>query len=432
MNIVDTIRENINRHNLIPEGSGVVAAVSGGADSVALLFALQALNIPCTVAHLNHTLRGAASSADEQFVRGLAGELGLPVVVKSVDVEYLARTEQLSLEMAARKARHDFFSSFDEALIALAHHADDQAETFLLRLARGAGPEGLGGMPFSRQFDSLRLIRPMLNIPRTDIIDWLKANGISWREDASNSDEVFLRNRVRHSVLPLLQAELNPNIRDTILRTMDILREENEWMNEMIAPLRLPATDLPTAVRRRVLRKWLFEQGVKEAGFEAVDAILSLMDDGNGTTFFELNARQRVVVEYGMPRIEHADVTSPTVQWELQIETGTGWKRDHGRGAGILPATASFDADRTGNAAIEVRSWKPGDSMTPLGMQGSRKLQDIFTDQKIPRNLRDRIPVVVCRGEIIWIPGYRIARGWEVKSEQAPSIHVHIEQKHAD
>jgi tRNA(Ile)-lysidine synthase len=432
VNIVDTIRENIERHHLIPEGSGVVAAVSGGADSVALLYALQALEIPCTVAHLNHNLRGAASTADEQFVRELARELALPIVAASVDVEQAARTEGLSVEMAARKARHDFFSSFGKSVIALAHQADDQAETFLLRLARGAGPEGLGGMSFSRQLGSLRLIRPMLNIPRTALLEWLKTNGISWREDASNADESYLRNRVRHTVLPLLQKELNPNIRDTILRTMDILRAENEWMDETIAPFRLPAADMPIAARRRMLRKWLFEHGVKEAGFEAVDAILSLMDDGNGTAVFELNALQRVVVEYGFPRIEQGEVTLPHPEWVLHIEAGTGWKKDHGRGAGMLPATASFDADRVGTAAIEVRNWKPGDSMAPLGMEGCRKLQDIFTDQKIPRSRRGHIPVVVCRGEIIWIPGYRTARGWEVQSELSPSIHVHIEQKHAE
>jgi len=424
----ETIRKAIDRHELAPNGVKVVAGVSGGADSVALLRALHQLGIPVTVAHLNHQLRGAESDADERFVRELAEELNLPVVVKRAAVHEMAGNSGLSIEMVARQARHDFFAEFENSVIALAHHADDQAETFILKLARGAGAEGLGGMPYYQEIGPIGLIRPMLNIPRTKIIEWLTANGFEWREDASNTDETFLRNRVRHTILPLLEKELNPNIRETILRTMDILRQEQEWMDGLVDGDLMLDARAPLAARRRGLRKWLFEQGAESADFDAVDKILALMDAGEGSSVFELNKRQRVVVEYGTPRFEHVGQASlPAQAWTLTIEKGTGWRKDHGKGAGILPAEASFDAGKVGDSPIEVRGYRPGDRIAPIGMEGSRKLQDILTDQKIPRAQRPAVPVVVCRSEIIWIPGYRTARGWEVDGKNGIAVHVRVE-----
>ena len=432
MQVVEAIQSAISRNGLIPAGVKVVAGVSGGADSVALARALHQLKIPITIAHLNHQLRGAASDDDEIFVCNLAKELGLPVIVKRSDVRTLAADSGLSIEMAARRARHAFFSEFEKGVIALGHHADDQVETFLLRLTRGAGTEGLCGMPFFQRIGPLQLIRPMLGIPGAAIIEWLSASGFAWREDASNSDESFLRNRVRHTILPLLEKELNPNLRKTLLRTMDILREENSWMDAVadqadVAEQGPAPSALPLAARRRLLRKWLFDQGVDDPGFQAVDKILALIDRGTGTAVFEISARQRVLVEYGIPRLEEKGEAPDNPVFRLTIEQGTGWKRDSGRGVGMLPAEASFSAKRVGEAPIEVRTWRPGDRMTPLGTGGSRKLQDIFTDEKIPKAQRSDIPVVVCRGEIIWLPGYRTAKGWEVDGENGSALHVHLE-----
>jgi tRNA(Ile)-lysidine synthase len=427
VNISETILTSIEHHGLIPEGTRVVAAISGGADSVALLHAFHALEIPVTVAHLNHRLRGADSDADESFVQLLADELRFPFFSTTTDVKTLAATNGLSIEMAARRARHDFFSDFGDATIALAHHADDQVETFLLRLARGAGPEGLGGMPFVQSLQGLRIIRPMLELHRSEVVQWLEENEWAWREDASNQNEQYLRNRVRHAILPLLENELNPNIRHAILRTMDILREENGWMENLLGDAAFDPK-LPLAAKRRLLRRWLFDHGASEAGYDAVGEIISLMDNGNGTTIFELNDRQRVVVEYGHPRFEQVDAPRQEPSWKLTVEAGTGWRKDQSEVFGLLPAEASFDAGRVGDAPIEVRSYQPGDRMQPLGGEGTRKLQDIFTDRKVPREQRKGIPVVLCRGEIIWLPGYRIAREWAVRGTDGKSVHVRIEQ----
>ncbi len=431
MNLTETIRNTIERHGLIPSGAPVVAGVSGGADSIALLHALHALGTPVTIAHLNHQLRGEASDGDEALVRQLAEQLDLPIAVKSVDVSALARSEGISVEMAARQARHAFFAELEPTVVALAHHADDQVETFFLRLTRGAGTDGLGGMAYSQAIGQIRLIRPMLDVTRSEIRDWLKENGIAWREDASNSDEKHLRNRVRHTVLPMLERELNPNLRQAILRTMNILREEGEWMDATIADCPLAMTDLPLAAKRRALRQWLFGQGAEEVSFDAVDRILAQMARGEGTTVHELNVRQRVVVEYGVPRFEDTPPSQDIAGWTLTIEAGRGWKKDEADRIGRLPAEASFNAAKVGDAPITVRAFREGDRMAPLGMEGSRKLQDIFTDLKLPRSLRTQVPVVVCRGEIIWLPGYRIALGWQVPDAQGESVHVRIEHNAA-
>lgn len=430
MNPIQAIRTAIESHGLIPEGTKVVAGVSGGADSMALMHAFHQLSIPVTIAHLNHRLRGNESDNDAAFVRQIADELGVPAVFKSVDVKALAAETGASIEMAARQARHDFFSEFGEATIALAHHADDQIETFFLKLARGAGPEGLSGMPYVQRIGSLRLIRPLLDLRRSALVEWLEANNYTWREDTSNADEAFLRNRIRHTILPLLEDELNPNIRNTIRRTMNILQQENGWMDGMLKGVSIDEmADLPRAAQRRLLRKWLFEQGITDAGFDTVEQIRTLIEQGEGSSCCTLNERKRVVVEYGRPRLEHTDRPPDEAIWSVQIETGIGWKKDPADGIGELPAEASFDAERVGTSPISVRTFQPGDRMEPMGMTGSRKLQDIFTDLKIPRAQRNSIPVVICRGAIIWLPGYRIDRSWAVQGDQGKSVTVRIEQK---
>ena len=194
---------------------------------------------------------------------------------------------------------------------------------------------------------------------------------------------------------------------------------------------RVPIQSLqqPLALQRRILRKWLFENGVENVSFEAVEGILGLMKKGEGTTLYELNGSQRVVVEYGQPRVESDALPTPCPEWNLTTERGFGWKRDRADALGTLPAEASFNAAKVGDAPIEVRAFRPGDRMTPLGVNGSRKLQDIFTDLKLTRAQRERVPLVVSRGEIIWLPGYRIAADWAVPSSTAEAVHVTLKSK---
>ena len=423
VNLIEKVKEAIERDHLIPEGLRVIVGVSGGADSVALLHILHRLGYDLTVAHLNHSIRGAEADADEQFVKDLCVELGAKCVTIKIDVPVLAKEKGLSLEMAAREARHAFFRSVISDLptslklrrtcgpltsvicppisdfcpltpvLCLAHHADDQLETFFLRAARGSGPGGLGGMRVSQKLAAMQLRRPMLGIRRSEIFQWLEKEGIEWREDASNADEGIPRNLVRHQILPTL-GKINERAAENILRTMEILRDEED--------------DPEKADRRRAARDWLIQHGVAPT-FDAIERFIEFSTRTDGTHFLDLEGL-RITNEYGELKVGQASSLSAHVTMK--------------EGAGILRGKweASVSLEKIAGREVTVRVAKPGDRMSPYGMDGSKKLQDIFTDLKVPKAQRADWPLVECGGEIIWLPGYRIARGWELSAEAEPAL----------
>ena len=436
MNLPEKVKAVIDRERLIPAGAKVVAAVSGGADSVALLHVLRRLDIPLSVAHLNHGIRSAEADADEQFVKDLCRKLGVECVTARTDVPALAKEQGISLEMAAREARHTFFrtvqpSTFNQpTVIALGHHADDQIETFFLRAARGAGPGGLAGMRLQQQLNGLTLIRPLLGVRRAEIIQWLQDEGLAWREDATNTDETIPRNLIRGRILPLLE-KINARAAQNILRTMEILRDEDDFLRgqpkhcsipsgneENAAMLRL--APFPNALQRRMVQRWLIELGVP-SDFETVERVIEFAAGNEGTRYLDLEG-VRLVNEYGHLKAGQAGCLSGQSGRPPRIKTE--------QGIGILRGAweASVSLSKIAGREVTVRTPRPGDRMEPYGMEGSRKLQDIFTDQKIPQAQRAHWPVVECGGEIIWIPGYRIARGWELASETAPALHLSCER----
>lgn len=414
VNLPEKVKAAIERGNLIPAGASVVVGVSGGADSVALLHILHRLGYSLVAAHLNHSIRGAEADGDEAFVKALCKKLGIECVTQKTDVPALAKEKGISIEMAAREARHKFFRSQVESpkskvVVALAHHADDQLETFFLRAARGSGLSGLGGMRSSQKLEGLILTRPMLGIRKHEIIEWLEKNkgagSACWREDATNTDETISRNIVRHQILPIL-GKLNDRAAENILRTMEILRDEEDHPEK--------------AARRREVRDWLIEQGVTPT-FDAVEQVVSFSEKASGTQFLDLEGF-RIVNEYGALRVEvgcavpGAPRTPRTAVPTIKIEEGVGILRG--------PWCASISLAKVAGRKVAVRAAQPGDRMEPYGMGGSKKLQDIFTDLKIPKAKRENWPVAECGGEIIWLPGYRIARGWELSGETEPALHL--------
>jgi len=503
----------IKSHGLFNRGDSVLVAVSGGADSVALLCALRAmatrLNISLSVAHLNHCIRGKASDADAEFVRKLAILLGVPYTVGRTDVPRLAKRKGLSMEMAAREARYDFLADAARKMkadvVATAHTADDQAETLLLKLARGAGPRGLSGISCQIIMDGLKIVRPLLDMRRSEIEKFLRGRKQNWREDKTNLDPAYLRNRVRHEVLPFLEKKLNPDIRAALIRTADVLREEDKWLEKlsvkilkkcMEKPATLPLTlalspkgrgnithnvplllPLPLgerievrgkacpgkppfgsalllsglkseclAAKRRVLRQWLSLAGVTPEliDYDVVARLEALLDDAKGTGSIEIAGSwivkrryDRLIIEQGRERsvisfrhkIKISGKTEVAVG-RLKIETSLqpGLLKDKDLHIGRFPARASLRLPAGCKPRIIVRSWRNGDRMKPFGMTGSRKLHHIFIDEKVPVEERRNIPVFECGGEIIWIPGYRVARGWEVINPAEVSIQIIIER----
>lgn len=281
--------------------------VSGGRDSVTLLHALSALGYgKLVVCHLNHGLRGRESRADATLVRRRARALNLPFETAVVSTARVAQETGQSLELAARDLRHAFFARCARqhrcSRLFLAHHADDQVETCLFNFLRGAGAAGLGGMKPISQIGFLSLIRPLLQVSGSDIAAYAQTQHLIWRDDASNADPAHTRNRLRCEILPLLESALTPAFRAAILRTAEILREEDAWMESLIPPIstRLRVRDLlamPLALRRRAVRRWLIQQKIPEPGFAETERVLSLLNDGIGPAKINLprgtHARRR-------------------------------------------------------------------------------------------------------------------------------------------
>ena len=422
--------ESVLAHLLRPS-EPLIIGVSGGPDSVALLDALGQLGYRPHVAHLNHKLRGAESDADAEFVRQLAGKHGLPMTIAS----QLVTPD----EDACRQARLAFFERVAKATgvhtLALAHTADDQVETFLLRLLRGAGTTGLAGIWSDRQMAGLRVIRPMLAVSRGEVLKYLSAYGLKYRVDASNADRRFLRNRIRHELLPLLERDYNPAIRDVLRRTAEILRAES-------------ATD-PIAAERRAIRAGLGES----VNFAQVEALRSLaMGDevslaGGVTVYRDYDglkigrhaplvhgqwalkiAGETVIAELNARFVgECADLSALSVEKKRQSGDKPSSTRRGCCAAIPHSKRENFDADALGPAPF-VRTWQDGDRFQPLGMSGEKKLQDFFVDEKVPRRQRARVPLLCATdGRIAWVAGYRIAEPFKVTKQTSRVLVIRIE-----
>ena len=457
----------------ISPGDHLVLAVSGGADSIAMLYALYALaprfNLSLTVVHVNHGLRGEHSDSDAEFVTAVAQQLGLECFVERVDARNAAKRRGISIEMASRDlrygslskiARHICRSTVEHVVIVTAHTADDQAETLLLRLARGAGRQGLSGIHRERYIDDIALVRPLLDVSRDEVGAYLKQSKRSWREDESNRDVTFLRNRVRHEILPALE-QLNPRVREALVRTAGILRDGDAWLDS-IAKTLLEACRHETdrkalnvgvlhqhvvAAARRLLRLWLIEQGLaaEDLVLQRIDEILALVHASRGTGSVAVTMNRAVEKRYDkivvmpmssghaglQPYREKVAVPGETVLGNQGLHIITSEsdeiRRPRSQRVGSLPSRASLSRAAIGRKILYVRTWKPGDAIRPLGLAGSQKVQDLFVNAKIPRDQRARIPLFECGGEIVWIPGHRVSRGWEVK-EYDKILEIRVER----
>ena len=453
--LAEQVLASIRRQNLIPVNGRVLVAVSGGGDSVALLCLLAEL-AGCGalrlvgIAHFNHQLRPPASDEDERFCRSLADRFDLPCVVESTAVAVLARRERISIEHAGHRARHQFFVRAAKRVgathVAIGHTRDDQAETCLLRLLRGAGAAGLAAIRPRRG----PVVRPLLTVRRTELRAYLASRGVPFREDASNLDHSVPRNRVRHDLIPYLE-HYSPQVVERLARSAEIARADEEWLAQAAqdsAAGRVAPVDggvefdagwlasLHPALGRRIARDLLVRMAGRAAGFDQIERLRRLA--GGSPTRIDLpgcraervadvvrvtarvggRARRGGVgpFEYrldvpGEVRVPEADfvvsaerrTVAPPVSWP----NGAGGPR---RGQAV-----SVDASA---GSLTVRNWRPGDRYRPLGLHGHRKkLQDLFVDRKVHRDARSRVPVVLDdKGRVIWIVGLGVGEDFRITS----------------
>ena len=421
---------------------------------MALLYSIAtvgpSLGLKLHMAHLNHRLRGAQATADARYVLQAAGRLGLPCTVGSADVAG-ARARGETLEQAARRLRYQFLAAVARdcgaPAVALGHTANDQAETVLLHLARGAGLEGLAAMrpldawPFPEQAPGLFVVRPLLALTRPEVEDYCRQRRLRPRRDASNESLLFRRNVVRHAVLPAL-ARVNPRAAEAIVRAAALLRADADYLHEQTTLAfphvarehpwglqldRRALAALPPALRGRVLQRALVAATKGEVTARHVEA-LAAASAGSAGVQLNLPGGAIAYVDYATILIGRADelpCTLPalpsTTALAVPGETRVGGWCCH---AAVGPPgsevaedrwSARLDLARVGST-LTLRSRRPGDRFQPLGMDQAKKLQDFLVDSKAPRRWRDRIPLAAGSAGIAWVAGYRIAHWARVTS----------------
>lgn len=434
------IREN----GLIPEGSRVVAGVSGGADSVALLRVLtllsESMHIAVFAAHLHHGIRGATADADEAYVQALCRKFSVPLYCERADVPALAREHSHTLEQEGRVVRYNFFerarAHFGADLIAVAHHRDDQAESVLMHLMRGSGLAGLTGMRPKRD----RLIRPLLCVRRREIEAFLQAEGIPFQTDETNLVPEGTRNRTRLAIIPYIEQNVNPAFTETLCSTAELLRRDEDYLSQEARDAlgaaaqnggydRKKLASLPLPLQTRAIRIALAGAGA-EVDIERahVEKVCALLHAKTGASLDLPGVRVRV--SYGLIVFEKpgrggaedyelllaipGETVTPRGVFRAVVSAETTIAAD--------PYTAYMDLDRL-PADITVRQRRAGDRFFPLGAPGRRKLKAYFIDRKVPREARG-IPLLTDGDTVLFAPGFGIAETVKIRRETTRVLRV--------
>ena len=454
------MRERVLRYirdrRLLLPGDRLGVAVSGGADSVALLRVLAELQgelgLVLTVAHFHHGLRAEAADADECFVRELANQHGLSFCVGHGDVSQYAAAKRIGVEQAAHELRYSWLADLARSeslnVLATAHTMDDQAETVLLKVLRGAGTRGLGGIYPEIRATAVcpRLVRPLLGVSRRDVEEYLAELNQPWRQDETNREMRFTRNRVRHELLPILERGYNPNIRRTLNQLSEWARGEQEYWDALLAEqLERRQTEehrfdlrgwneLPVAVRRRLLKAWLERLGIA-IDFEHIQMLAELeiqnvrgIELAGGWRARHIGAclsleRFGSVVEKSLPsyryqlpvpgKVEIAELGA-VVEAELIPATEAAGRGD---------TDSLLDAELLGKELV-IRNWQPGDRFWPFHSRTKEKLKRLFAERKIPAESRQSWPVAIKGDEIVWVRGFPAATDfeWNFASREAVNL----------
>jgi tRNA(Ile)-lysidine synthase len=496
--LVARVRDAIERHHLVVTGDKVVVGVSGGPDSLCLLHVLRdlspALSLDLHVAHFNHQMRGADADADAHFVAKLAGDWGLPATIEAADVLALARTHKLALEEAARRARYAFLAQVAGQIgartIAVAHNADDQTETVLMHWLRGSGLAGLRGMLPSTPMGDLRLeirdwsrgpqypipntqslvlIRPLLDIPRTDIEAYCARHNLQPRFDRSNLDTTHFRNRLRHELIPHLET-YNVNIREVVRRSASVIAADYELLREQLEMtwVQVVRTEsdyevtfdlaawraLPLALKRSTIREAIhrLRRALRNIDFVHVENAVEILVCGETGVQVTLPRGLMLTIGYDIFTVADEDFRDlpdlPLLLTDQPVVIAVPGGIRLSESAWVLKADLSPRSKVSDEDLVAARGWeayldatavgpspllrprRPGDHFCPLGMGGrSKRINEFMINEKIPASWRDHIPLLVNDdGEIVWVCGWRVDERARVTTDTQRVVWLRFER----
>ncbi|MBI5894004.1 MAG: tRNA lysidine(34) synthetase TilS [Deltaproteobacteria bacterium] len=463
--MLNRVKKTIDKFKMLEKGDKILAAVSGGIDSVVLLHVLMKLqdkyNLDLSVIHLNHSMRGKESKRDFVFVKTLAKNMGLKFIGKTIDVPKMIKKEKGSKQDIARKVRYKFFEDaakkYGADKIATAHTLDDNAETVLMRIIKGTSLKGLKGIPFVRD----KFIRPLLEIERLDIEKYAKENSIKYIEDSSNKKTKYFRNKVRLKLLPILQT-YNPNIKKELARlAMSVKRDEDYLEQEADKAYKkalLEASEkrilfnldrirkLPDALNTRIFLSAIECLKGESGGIYSyhLEDILELIDSNAPQS--SINLPKNIVVQKEYDRLIFAKDTQKAEDRKQKAvyerllnipgntnikEIGIKFRTSIVSPKAFKPSanenTAYFDYDRL-SLPLVVRNFSTGDRFKPFGMNGSKKIKDLFIEKKMPLHLRKKTPIIVSGKEIIWVAGVRRGDAAKVEKNTRKILMIHFSQ----
>ena len=433
------IREYIRKHNMLNEGDRVVLGLSGGPDSVCLFFVLLALKeeykLDIHALHVNHCIRGKDADEDQAYVESLCNEFEVPLKVLRIDIPAMVKDSGRSVEEEARMARYEAFESYADELaedgagvkIAIAHNADDNAETVLFHMARGTGLDGMCGIAPVRD----RIIRPLLEIPKAEILEFINENEIAYCVDDTNSEVCYDRNRIRHNILPEL-SEINPRALEHITEMTNRLSEVADYISLEARGLLAIAKDegdklrkrafitAPKVIASQALKEYLssFMPNQKDVSAVHIESILGLLQE-DGERQVQLPYKKTLVISYEHLYVieeEADDEPKGTISYrEFDLEPGMNYPVDN--------YTKWFDCDKISDNVV-IRTRAEGDYLTIDSAGNHKSIQDYFVDEKIPRHMRDKI-ILVCDGShVMWVVGYRISEYYKISSNTTRVLEI--------
>ena len=463
--MLDKVIEYIKENEIIKQGDKILVALSGGPDSVCLLHILHRLkepfNLKLGAIHINHMLRGEEADNDEKYIIKLCDELGINHYVKRIDIEYVARDTNVSLEVAGRNERYKAFEEIKEKYeynkIAVAHNANDQAETVLMRIMRGTGLEGLTGIKAKREDG---IIRPILCLNREEIEEYCEKNNLNPRIDASNYERIYSRNKVRLDILPYMKENFNKDIIDTLNRMTLLLQKDNEFIEEysnkcyniycenygekIKVSKNLFEKEMDSIITRVLIRvfkeisnsyqnfemKHIYEVvnlAKKSTGKKLNLTNKIICENLYGDIIFSKEDKPKEKIEDNEVKINKDDIFNKVIfdDYTIRFEVVENKNKVEFSKNNLIKL---FDYDNIEKEII-IRYRKDGDKITPLGMNGSKKLKDIFIDLKIPREKRDTIPIVCFDDNISWVVGYKTSQLFKVTKNTNKILKITFDRK---